>query len=61
MEIGYNVCDNYKIENDYQNLNIGFSQSSGALFIVIPSISIVTNICVIIAYYRKRQILNKKQ
>ena len=59
MEI--NVCDNYKMKAEIQGLHIGYVVNSRVLFLIIPSLSILTNIFVLISYVRKSSIDNKKQ
>lgn len=57
----FDFCENYTAEDAIGQLSIGYSKTSGPLFIVIPSLSIVTNIAVMITYWRKRAQTKKNQ
>jgi hypothetical protein len=54
------LCDNYKVKDSFDDLNIGYAVNSGLFFTIIPSLSLITNLGVIITQY-KRSYQNKKQ
>jgi len=60
MSFEFDICLNYAYDENLKNLHIGYSKSSGVLFIIIPTLSIITNLFVIITYL-KRKMIQKNQ
>jgi hypothetical protein len=55
------ICQNFVSNDKIADLHIGYSQNSSILFIVIPCISILANLGIILAYFKKRLIDKKNQ
>jgi hypothetical protein len=52
--INFSVCDNYQTDEGIKDLYIGYAKNSFPIFILIPSFSIITNLCVIITNIKKQ-------
>lgn len=48
------ICSNFVGNDKIKDLYIGYAQNSSTLFIVIPSISLITNVFIILSYLKKK-------